>query len=178
MTRGIIWKINMQDLWFLCMTQHLNVLKYKCMKFRWNTSNSYQVIEPAQWSKENNYNNIQSRAMVILYDTLSKCEKFQPNSFNSVQLTKRTKIAFSFVTRGIIWKINMQGSWFLCMTRRLNVLDKCMKFRWNTSKELSSYTADTDQRGITPKNIQSRVVVLVHDTLSHCAVAVYEVSTK
>ena len=34
--------------------------------------------------------------------------KFQPNSFNSVQLTERTKNAFSYVTRGIILKINMQ----------------------------------------------------------------------
>ena len=28
------------------------------------------------------------------------------------------------------------------------------------------------------KNIQSRVMVLVHDTFSHCALEVYEVSTK
>ena len=38
-----IWKINMQELWFL-MTRRLNVL-YKCMKFLWNTSNGFQVIE-------------------------------------------------------------------------------------------------------------------------------------
>ena len=42
-TREIIW-INMQELWFLCMICRLNVL-YECMKFRWNTSNSYQVVE-------------------------------------------------------------------------------------------------------------------------------------
>ena len=29
----IIWKIYKQELWFLCMTLHLNV-HYKCMKFR------------------------------------------------------------------------------------------------------------------------------------------------
>ena len=59
--------------------------------------------------------------------------KFQPNSFNSVQLTERTKIAFSYVTRGIIWKKNMQELWLMCMTHRRNVLYKCMKFRWNIS---------------------------------------------
>ena len=31
-TWGIILKINMQELWFLCMIRHLDVL-YKCMKF-------------------------------------------------------------------------------------------------------------------------------------------------
>ena len=34
----------MQELWLLCMTHLLNVL-YKCMKFRRNISNGYQVIE-------------------------------------------------------------------------------------------------------------------------------------
>ena len=38
-----------------------------------------------------------------------------------------------FVTRGIIWKINMQELWLLCMTHRLNVLNECMKFHWNNS---------------------------------------------
>ena len=49
--------------------------------------------------------------MVLVHDTLSHCAlevyevstKF--NSFNSVHLTERTKIAFSYVTSGIIWKI-------------------------------------------------------------------------
>ena len=54
--------------------------------------------------------------------------KFQLHSFNSVLLTELTKIAFSYVTREIIRKINMQELWFLSMTRRLNVLYKCMKF--------------------------------------------------
>ena len=40
-------KIYMQELWFLCMAHLLNVL-YKCMKFCWNTSNCYQVIERTQ----------------------------------------------------------------------------------------------------------------------------------
>ena len=31
---------------------------------------------------------------------LLKCKKFQPKSFNSVQLTEQTKIAFSYDTRG------------------------------------------------------------------------------
>ena len=39
-TRGI----KMQELWFLCMTRCMNVL-YKYMKFRWSTSDDFQVIE-------------------------------------------------------------------------------------------------------------------------------------
>ena len=34
----------MQEIWFLCMARHLNVL-YKCMKFCSNYSNGYQAIE-------------------------------------------------------------------------------------------------------------------------------------
>ena len=34
----------MQEIWFLRMTCRQNV-RYKCMKFRLNTSNGYQVIE-------------------------------------------------------------------------------------------------------------------------------------
>ena len=150
--------------------------------------------------------------------------KFQPNSFNSIQLREQTKIGFSYVTRGIIWKINMQELWFLWMARRLDVLDKCMKFCWNTSIsngyqviERTQNSIANDQREINPKiykaelmflcmtrrlnvlyrrmmfhwniskgsqviewtrnsiandhskNIQSRVLVLEHDTWSECA---------
>ena len=82
--------------------------------------------------------------------------KFQPNSFNSVQLTERTKNGFSYVTRGIIWKINMQELCFLHMTHYLNVLYKCMKFHWNTSNgyqviERTRNGIANDQREITPK---------------------------
>ena len=38
------------------------------------------------------------------------------------------KIAFSYVTRGIIWKIYMQELWFLCIAFHLYVLYKCMKY--------------------------------------------------
>ena len=38
----------MQELWFLCMTRRLNVLN-KCMRFRLNICNGYQVIEQTQF---------------------------------------------------------------------------------------------------------------------------------
>ena len=46
-------------------------------------------------------------------------------------LQSRHDIALTYVPRGIIWKIYKQELWFLCMTPRLNVLYKCMKFIWN-----------------------------------------------
>ena len=47
--------------------------------------------------------------------------------------TIRTKNAFSYVTREINWKINIQELWLLAMKCRLNVLYKCMKCLWNNS---------------------------------------------
>ena len=81
----------------------------------------------------------------------------------------------------------------------LNVLYNCIKFHLNkfygfqltertqssianNQKEISMDTIcdgqtdpRTDKREI---NIQSRVMVLVHDTSSHCVLQLYEVSTK
>ena len=69
------------------------------------------------------------------------------------------------------------------MARRLNVLYKCIKFRWNTSNgyqiiERTRNGIANDQRVIIQKNIQSRVIVLVHDTLSECAFQMYKASSK
>ena len=68
--------MNMQELWFLCITCRLNVL-YKCIEFHFNTSNCYQVIKQTQNSitmiKGNNSKNIQSRVMVLGHETLSEC---------------------------------------------------------------------------------------------------------
>ena len=71
--------------------------------------------------------------MVLVHAKWSHCAlevyevsiKYLPTLFN---LQSRHKSAFSYVTWGINWKINMQELWFLCMTRHLNVLYKCMKF--------------------------------------------------
>ena len=72
----------------------------------------------------------------------------------------------------------MYELWFLCMKHHLNVRYKCMKFQRNTSNgyqviEGTQKSIANDQREITPKILQSRVMILVHDTLSHCALEVY-----
>ena len=60
-----------------------------------------------------------------------KCMKFQPNSFNSLQLKERTR--------------------------------NCFYLRY---------------KGDNLKNIYARVMVLVHDMSSQCALQMYEVSVK
>ena len=67
----------MQELWFLCMTRHLNVL-YKCMKFHCNICNSYQVIERTRFCdylcyKGDNLKNTYARVMVLVHDMSSQC---------------------------------------------------------------------------------------------------------
>ena len=54
--------------------------------------------------------------------------KFQPKSFNSVQLTEGTRNSIANDQREITPKISKAELWFLCMTCRLNVLYKCVKF--------------------------------------------------
>ena len=156
--REINSKISKAELWFLCMTRRLNVL-YKCMKFRWNTSNSFQVIEQTPNSIANDKGKISKNIHCGL-------EVFKNSPYRADK-----NIGFSYVTRGIIWKTNMQALWFLCMTCHLNVLYKCMKFRWNTSYtyqviERTQNIIANYLREINSKNIQSRVMVLVHDISS------------
>ena len=74
--------------------------------------------------------------MVLVHGTIClivryKCMKFQPNSFNSVQLTERTQ--------------------------------NCIYLRYKEDNF---------------KNIYARIMVLVHDTSSQCALQMYEVSLK
>ena len=109
---------------------------------------------------ESNSKNIQSSYGSCAWHIVSLCSRIV-RSFNQIALTvfnlqSGQKIAFSYVTRGIIWKINMKELWFLCMTHRLNVLYKCMKFQWNTLKgyqviEWTRNSIANDEREITPK---------------------------
>ena len=77
----------------------------------------------------------------------------------------------------------MQELWFLCMTHRLNVLYKCMKFRRNICNgyqviERTRFCDYLCYKGDTLKNTHARVMGLVHDTSSQCALQMYEVSLK
>ena len=99
LTRGIIWKIHMQELWFLCMTRRHNVL-YKCMKFHWNICNGYQVIERTRFCDYLCYRGIiwkihiqelwflcMTRRLIVLYI----CMKFRWNICNGYQVIERIR---------------------------------------------------------------------------------------
>ena len=60
---------------------------------------------------------------------LNNCMKFHFYSFSGCQLTERTRNSIANDQREITPKISKAELWFLCMTRRFNVLYKCMKFR-------------------------------------------------
>ena len=137
--REITLKISKAVLWFLRMTHCLIVLN-NCIKFHFNNFNGCQVTEQTQNSIANDQREItpniskaelcflcMTHCLIVRY----KCMKFQPHSFNSVQLTERTR--------------------------------NCIYLRY---------------KGDNLKNIHARVMVLVHDTSSQCALQMYENSLK
>ena len=63
--------------------------------------------------------------LIVLYN----CMKFHLNNFNGCQLTEGTRNSIANDQREITPKISKAELWFLCMTRGLNVLYNCMKFR-------------------------------------------------
>ena len=135
--REITPKISKAELWFLCMTHHLIVL-YNCIKFHLNNFNGCQLTEQTRNCIENDQWEItpkmsvaelrflcMTHRLIVLYN----CMKFHLNNFNGYQLTEPTRKSIANDQREITPKISKAELWFLCMTRRLNVLYNCMKFR-------------------------------------------------
>ena len=125
--------------------------------------------------------------MVLVLDTWSimlyNCMKFHLNSFNGCQLTERTQNSIANNQREITPKISKAELWFLCWTHCLIVLYKCMKFQPNSFNmvQLTERTRNCIYlcyKGNNLKNIHARVMVLVLDRLSQCALQMYDVSLK
>ena len=106
--REITPKMSKAELWFWCMTHRLNVL-YKCMKFQPNSFNGCQLTEWTRNSIANDQREISPKiskaelwflctthCLIVLY----KCMKFQPNSFNSVQLTEQARNCIYLCSKG------------------------------------------------------------------------------
>ena len=109
--------------------------------------------------------------------------KFYLNSFNGCQLTERTRNSVANNQREITPKISKAVLWFLCMTHCFIVFNNCMKFQPNSlnSVQLTERTPNCIYlcyKGNNLKNIHARVMVLVHDTSSQCALQMFEVSLK
>ena len=117
-----------------------------------------------------------THSLIVLYNSM----KFHLSSFNGCQLTEWTRNSIATDQREITPKLSTE-LWFLCMTYRLIVLYNCMKFHLNSFNgcQLTERTRNSiaiQSKGNNSKNIQSRVIVLVHDTSSNCALQLYEVS--
>ena len=97
--REITPKISKAELWFLRMTHRLIVL-YICMKFHFNSFNDCQVTKRTLNSIVNDQREItpkiskaelwfmcMTHCLIVRY----KCMTFLLNSFNSAQLTERTR---------------------------------------------------------------------------------------
>ena len=182
---------NSKNLWSLHMKHCLNVL-YNCMKFCLNSFNGCQVTERTRNSIANDQREItpkiykaelwflcMTHRLIVLYT----CMKFHLNSFNGCQLTERTRNSNAKDQREITPKISKAELWFLCMTHCLIVRYKCMKFQPNSfnSDQLTEQTRNCIYlcyKGDNLKNIYARVMVLVNDTSSQCAIQMYEVSLK
>ena len=130
-------KISKAELWFLCMTRCLIVL-YNCMKFHLNNFNGCQLTERTRNSIANDQRAITPKIskaelwflcmrhrLIVLYN----CMKFHLNNYNGCQLTELTQNSIANEQREITPKISKAELWFLCITCRLNVLYKCIKFR-------------------------------------------------
>ena len=162
------------------------------MKFRLNSFNGCQVTERTRNSIANDQREITPKIykaelwflfvthrLIVLYN----CMKFHFNSFNGCQVTERTRNSIANDQREITPEISKAQLWFLCMTHCLIVRYKCIKFQPNSfdSVQLTERTQNCiylRYKGDKLKNIYASVMVLVHDTLSQCALQMYEVSLK
>ena len=134
--RELTPKLSKAELWFLFMTHRLIVL-YNCVKLHLNNFNGCQLTERTRNCIANDQREItpkisktelwflfMTHRLIVLYN----CMKFHLNNLNGCQLTERTRKRIANDQREITPKISKAELWFLCMTRRLNVLYKCMKF--------------------------------------------------
>ena len=162
---------------------HCLIVPYNCMKFHVNNYYGCQITELIRNCIANDQREItpkiskaelwflcMTHRLIVLYN----CMKFHLNNFNGCQLTERTWNSIANDQREITSKISKAELWFLCMTRRLNVLYKCMKFHLNIYNgyqviERTRFCDYLCYKGENLKNTPARVMVLVHDTSSQCA---------
>ena len=162
------------------------------MKYHLNSFNGCQFTERTRNSNENDQREITQKIskaelwflcmtnrLIVLYN----CMKFHFNSFNGCQVTERTRNSIANDQREITPKKSKAELWFLCMTHCLIMRYKCMKFQPNSFNSVQSTERTRNciylcYKGDNLKNIYARVMVLMHDTSSQCALQMYEVSLK
>ena len=162
------------------------------MKFHLNSFNGCQLTERTRNSIANDQREITPKistaelwflCMTHRLIVLNSWMKFHFNSFNGCQVTERTRNCIANDQREITPKISKAELWFLCMTHCLIVRYKRMKFQPNrfNSVQITEQTRNCiylRYKGGYLKNTHARVMVLVHDTSSQCALKMYEVSLQ
>ena len=162
------------------------------MKFHLNNFNGCQLTERTRNSIANDQREItpkiskaelwflcMTHSLIVLHNSM----KFHFNSFNGCQVTEWTQNSISNDQREITPKIPKADIWFLCETHCLIVRYKCMKFQPNNFNSVQ-HTERTRNciylhyKGDNLKILYARVMVLVHDTSSECALQMYEISLK
>ena len=134
------------------------------MKFHLNSFNGCQLTERTRNSIANDQREItpelpkaelwflcMTHCLIVLYN----CMKFNLNSFRGCQHTERTRNSIANGQREITPKISKAELRFLCMTHRLILLYKCVKFHLNSFNgcQLTERTRNSianDQMEITP----------------------------
>ena len=112
----------------------------KCMKFLSNTYNGYQIIERTRNSNANDLRVItqkhpKQRYGYCAWHIVSLCSRrvWSVNQIQRCSTYREDKNCIWLCYKGNNLRKNIQELWFLCMTRCLNAVYKCMKFRWNIS---------------------------------------------
>ena len=93
--------------------------------------------------------------MTCRMNMLNKFRKVRFNTSNYYQVIQRTQNSIANDQTELTPLISTGELWFLCMTRCLNMLYKCMKFHWNTFNgyqviERTRNSIANDQREMTP----------------------------
>ena len=144
---------------------HCLIMLNKCTRFHWNFSYSFQVIELTRNCMENNQREITPNickqelwffSMTHHLIVLFKCTKFHWNISYGFQVTEQTRNCMENNQREITHKILKPELWFLNMTPRLIMLNKCTKFYWKILNgfqviERTRNCIENYQREITPK---------------------------
>ena len=164
---------------------HRLIMLYKCTKFHWNFSYGFQVIGWTRNCMENNQREITpkickqelwffstTRNLIVLY----KCTKFHWNNSYDFRVIKRSRNCMENNQREITHKILKPELWFLCMTHRLIMLNKCTKFYWKILNgfqviQRTRNCIKSNQREITPKLLKPELWFLC---MTHHLVVIYK----
>ena len=203
--KAITQKALMQELWFLNSACHLILvdicMKIQLEGF---SSCRTDTIETQFGDGQSSLGNNSKSIMQELWFLHSACPlmlvnicmKFHNASLYDLKVIERTRWRQDFVRdkvqREITKKKKKQELPFLHSARHLMLIDICMTFREDSLRgfqvtKRKQFVTDrqTDGRpgktmspnpeGGRHKNTQSRVMVLIHDTSSYCALQLYEV---